>query len=166
MKVPVGAQAGPVAVSSRYGTTRSKFHFRDNRGMILDWDNSNANGGWRAGLTSDSDPVAGITGKYVRFKGAMTADPSATWNEDAFSFNLWGTSNGRPQGDLFSIAPAEAVIKFEINVPTAWASGALKWFSPMVNFGTNGYLADGTTLADYGCHGKPQARTQPMVGKQ
>ncbi len=146
VKVPAGAQAGPVAVSSRYGTTRSKFHFRDNRGIILDWDNSNANGGWRAGVTSDSDPVAGITGKYVRFKGAMTADPSATWNEDAFSFNLWGTSNGRPQGDLFSIAPAEAVIKFEINVPTAWASGALQMiFTPWSTSGTNGYLADGTT---------------------
>ena len=141
VKVPAGAQAGPVAVSSRYGTTRSKFHFRDNRGIILDWDNSNANGGWRSGITSDADPVAGITGKYVRFKGAMTADPSATWNEDAFSFNLWGTSNGRPQGDLFSIAPAEAVIKFEINVPTAWASGALQMiFTPWSLSGSNEYI--------------------------
>ena len=146
VKVPAGAQAGPVAVSSRYGTTRSKFHFRDNPGIILDWDSSNANGGWRSGITSDADPVAGITGKYVRFKGAMTADPSATWNEDAFSFNLWGTSNGRPQGDLFSIAPAEAVIKFEINVPTAWASGALQMiFTPWGTANTNGYIADGAT---------------------
>lgn len=141
VKVPAGAQPGPVSVESRYGTTRSKFHFRDNRGMILDWDNSNANGGWRAGVTSDSDPVAGVTGKYVRFKGAMTADPSKTWNEDAFSFNLWGTSNGRPEGDLFSIAPAEAVIKFEINVPTAWASGALQMiFTPWSLSGSNEYI--------------------------
>ena len=34
VKVPAGAQAGPVAVSSRYGTTRSKFHFRDNRDLL------------------------------------------------------------------------------------------------------------------------------------
>lgn len=146
VKVPAGAQPGPVSVESRYGTTRSKFWFRDNRGMILDWDNLNANGGWRSGVTSDSDPVAGITGKYVRFKGAMTADPSATWNEDAFSFNLWGTSNGRPEGDLFSIAPADAVIKFEINVTQAWKAGALQMiFTPWSTANTNSYLADGTT---------------------
>ncbi len=146
VKVPAGAQPGPVSVESRYGTTRSKFWFRDNRGMILDWDNLNANGGWRSGVTSDSDPVAGITGKYVRFKGAMTADPSATWNEDAFSFNLWGTSNGRPEGDLFSIAPADAVIKFEINVTQAWKSGAMQLiFTSWSTANTNGYLGDGTT---------------------
>lgn len=146
VKVPAGAQPGPVSVESRYGTTRSKFWFRDNRGMILDWDNLNANGGWRSGVTSDSDPVAGITGKYVRFRGAMTADPSATWNEDAFSFNLWGTSNGRPEGDLFSIAPAEAVIKFEINVTQAWKAGALQMiFTPWSTANTNNYLGDATT---------------------
>ena len=145
VKVPSGAQAGPVSVSSRYGTSRSVFHFRDNRGIILDWDNTNANGGWRPGVTSDSDPVAGVTGKYVRFRGAMTADPSATWNEDAFSFNLWGVSNGRPEGDLFSIDPATAVIKFEINVPDAWSSGALQMvFTPWGTTG-NGYLGDGKT---------------------
>lgn len=146
VKVPAGAQPGPVSVESRYGTTRSKFWFRDNRGMILDWDNLNANGGWRSGVTSDSDPVAGITGKYVRFKGAMTADPSATWNEDAFSFNLWGTSNGRPEGDLFSIAPADAVIKFEINVTQAWKAGALQMiFTPWSTANTNNYLGDAIT---------------------
>ena len=142
VKVPAGAQPGPVSVESRYGTTRSKFWFRDNRGMILDWDNLNANGGWRSGVTSDSDPVAGITGKYVRFKGAMTADPSATWNEDAFSFNLWGTSNGRPEGDLFTIDPAAAVIKFEINVTQAWKAGALQMiFTPWSLSGNNDYIS-------------------------
>lgn len=147
VKVPVGAGVGPVSVKSRYGTTRSKaFYFRDNRGVILDWDNSNANGGWRSGVTSDSDPVIGIDGKYVRFKGAMTADPSATWNEDAFSFNLWGSANGRPQGDLFTIDPEKAVLKFEINVPDAWSSGSMQMiFTPWSTSGTNGYLGDGKT---------------------
>jgi len=146
VKVPAGAQAGPVTVLSRYGANRSKFHFRDSRGMILDWDNLNASGGWRSGVTSNNDPVAGIDGNYVRFKGSMTADPSATWNEDAFSFNLWGSSNGRPQGDLFTTVPAESVLKFEINVPDAWKSGALQMiFTPWGTADTNGYLADGTT---------------------
>lgn len=146
VKVPAGALSGPVTVVSRYGGTRSKFYFRDTRGMILDWDNTNASGGWRSGVLSDADPVAGITGKYVRFKGAMTADPSATWNEDAFSFNLWGSANGRPQGDLFNVDIDKAVIKFEVNVTDAWKSGAMQIiFTPWSLGGTNGYLADGTT---------------------
>ncbi len=145
VKVPTGAGVGPVSVKSRYGTTRSGFYFRDNRGIILDWDNTNASGGWRSGVIGNSNP-AGITGNYVRFKGNMTADPSATWNEDAFSFNLWGTSNGRPQGDLFDIEPANALLKFEVNVVNAWKSGSMQMiFTSWATSGTNGYLADGTT---------------------
>lgn len=146
VKVPVGALAGPVTVISRYGATRSKLYFRDNRNIILDWDNTNASGGWRSGVLTDSDPVAGITGKYVRFKGSMTADPSATWNEDAFSFNLWGSANGRPQGDLFDVPVDNAVIKFEINVTDAWKSGAMQMIFTAWNVGgTNSYLTDGVT---------------------
>ncbi len=144
VRVPKGAQAGPVSVVSRYGTTRSKFWLRDNRGIILDWDNSNAKGGWQEGKISNSSPVAGITGKYVVFSGKMTADPNETWDETAFSFILWGTANGRPEGDLFSIAPAEALIKFEINVTKEWKSGALQMvFTPWATANTNSYYADG-----------------------
>lgn len=148
VKVPAGAGVGPVSVKSRYGTTRSKaFYFRDNRGMILDWDNSNASGGWRSGVIANSNP-AGISGNYVRFSGSIddTKGAGSTWNEDAFSFNLWGTSNSRPQGDLFTIAPAKAVLKFEVNVDKAWSSGALQMiFTPWGTSGTNGYISDGAT---------------------
>jgi len=47
---------------------------------------------------------------------------------------------------LFSIAPAEAVIKFEINVTQAWKSGAMQMiFTSWATSGTNSYLGDGTT---------------------
>jgi len=143
VKVPVGAGVGPVSVKSRYGTTRSKaFYFRDNRGMILDWDNTNASGGWRSGNIASTNP-AGISGNYVRFTGKMD---DSSWNEDGFSFNLWGTANGRPQGDLFDIDPANAVLKFEVNVDKAWSSSALQMiFTPWSTSGTNGYIADGKT---------------------
>ncbi len=148
VKVPAGADVGPVSVKSRYGTTRSKtFYFRDNRGIILDWDNTNASGGWRAGVIANSNP-AGISGNYVRFSGSLddSAGAGSTWNEDGFSFNLWGVANGRPEGDLFSIDPATAVMKFEVNVDKAWSSCALQMiFTPWGTTGTNGYIADGTT---------------------
>lgn len=138
VKVPAGAMVGPVTVVSRYGATRSKLYFRDNRGLILDWDNSNANGGWRSGVLTDSDPVAGIAGKYVRFKGDLKDD---SWNEDGFSFNLWGTSNGRPQGDLFNIPLENAVMKFEVNVYKTWSACGLQMiFTPWETSGTNVYI--------------------------
>jgi hypothetical protein len=142
VKVPEGAGVGKISVKSRYGSTRSGFYFRDNRGMILDWDNTNAAGGWRAGVTDDVNPT-GISGKYVRFTG--TADPSG-WTEDGLSFNLWGSANGRPEGDLFTTDPASSVMKFEVNVDKAWTGCALQMiFTPWGTSGTNGYIADGVT---------------------
>jgi hypothetical protein len=142
--VPEGAEKGYINVSSIYGTSRSKFQFRDDRGMILDWDNLNANGGWRAGQLREDDPVEGISGKYVYFSGDIPGDLS-DWNEDGFSFNLWGTANGRPEGDLFDIDPSEALLKFEVNVPAAWSGNALQMiFTPWATTGTNGYIADAT----------------------
>jgi len=148
VKVPAGAGVGSVSVKSRYGTTRSKaFYFRDNRGMILDWDNTNASGGWRSGVIANSNP-AGISGNYVRFSGAHDDSKGAgsTWNEDAFSFNLWGIANGRPQGDLFSIDPAKAVLKFEVNVDKSWSSGALQMiFTPWAMSAKNTYIGGDAT---------------------
>ena len=98
--------------------------------MILDWDNLNADGGWRAGNLRTDDPVEGISGKYVYFSGAIPGDLS-DWNEDGFSFNLWGSANGRPEGDLFDIDPSTALLKFEVNVLDGWSSNALQMiFTP------------------------------------
>lgn len=145
VQVPAGATIpGQINVKSLYGNGRSGFWFLDNRGIILDFDNTNANGGWRSGKLDNVNPT-GISGKYVRFSGAMTAASGATWDEDSFSFDLWGTANGRPQGDLFTIAPSNAVIKFEVNVDKPWSSGALQMiFTPWSLTGTNSYIGDAT----------------------
>jgi hypothetical protein len=145
VKVPAGTGVGPITVKSLYGSTRSSFYFRDDRGFILDWDNLNASGGWRAGVIRNDDPVPGINGNYVYFAGDLAGDNSS-WNEDGFSFNLWGTANGRPQGDLFSIPVEEAVLKFEVNVSQPWSASALQMiFTPWSTTGTNSYIANGST---------------------
>ena len=144
--VPGGSQKGYINVTSIYGTGRSKFQFRDDRGMILDWDNTNASGGWRAGVIRSNDPVEGITGNYVYFTGEMQGDIGATWNEDGFSFNLWGTANGRPEGDLFDTPLESAILKFEVYVNQDWSASSLQMiFTPWSTTGTNGYIADGIT---------------------
>jgi hypothetical protein len=143
-RVPKGSEKGYINVKSIYGTGRSKFQFRDDRGMILDWDNTNAAGGWRSGKMANSNPE-GISGNYVYFSGTMKGDFS-TWDEDNFSFNLWGSANGRPQGDLFSIPVEQAQLKFEVNVTQPWSACALQMiFTPWSTSNTNSYIADGVT---------------------
>ena len=138
--IPEGAQKGYINVETIYGTGRSHFQFRDDRGMILDWDNLNADGGWRSGNLADVD---GISGKYVVFKGNLNDD---TWDEDGFSFNLWGIENGRPEGDFFNASASNLdrlLFKFEINVLKAWSSCAMQIiFTPWDVCNTNGYIGD------------------------
>lgn len=144
-RIPNDSQKGYINVNSIYGNGRSKFQFRDDRGMILDWDNLNADGGWRSGKLKDSDPE-GISGNYVYFTGTLDGDPSVDWAEDDFSFNLWGKSNGRPEGDLFPSDPANSTLKFEVNVTQPWSTLAMQIiFTPWSTVDTNGYIADGTT---------------------
>lgn len=143
-RVPSGSEKGYINVKSIYGTSRSNFQFRDDRGMILDWDNKDATDGWRPGVIGNTNPT-GITGNYVRFQGTMDGEAGATWNEDAFSFNLWGPADGRPEGDLFTTDPATSILKFEVNVVESWSAGALQMiFTPWATTKVNSYLADKT----------------------
>lgn len=145
VEVPAGAQRGQINVKSLYGNGRSGFWFRDNRNIILDFDTKKATGGWREGKLGSVDPD-GIDGNYVRFKGSLDAAAADGWNEDDFSFNLWGKKAGLPEGDLFTLDPANAVLKFEVNVVSAWSSHAMQIiFTPWATFDTNGYIADGKT---------------------
>lgn len=145
VKVPTGAGVGPISVKSIYGSARSSFYFRDDRNYILDWDNLDAAGGWRAGVTGNSNPD-GISGNYVRFEGTMPGDPGGGWNEDAFSFNLWNASNGRPDVPFYEDDLSGAVLKFEVYVVNEWQAAAMQMiFTPYSVSGTNGYIADGVT---------------------
>jgi len=140
--VPAGAGVGPIQVKSIYGSTRSKFFFRDDRNILLDFDTKTAAGGWRSGVIANSDP-APVSGNYVKFNGSMAGKAGATWNEDAFSFNLWPSSNGRPNEPFFTGDLATAVIKFECFVTQPWQASALQMiFTPYSVSGTNSYIAD------------------------
>jgi len=73
----------------------------------------------------------------------MAGKSGATWNEDAFSFNLWPSSNGRPDVPVYTGNLADGVIKFECYVVDPWQASALQMiFTPYSTSGTNGYIAD------------------------
>jgi hypothetical protein len=138
--VPNGTQKGYLNVQTMYGAGRSRFQFRDDRGMILDWDKLDAAGGWRSGNLAEEN---GISGKYAVFKGNLEDD---SWNEDGFSFNLWGEKNGRPQGDFFDASASsldKLIFKFEINILAPWSANAMQIiFTSWGTKDTNGYIGD------------------------
>jgi len=124
VKVPAGADAGPVSVKSRYGTTRSKaFYFRDNRGLILDFDTKVCSGSWRTGHLYNSDP-AGVSGYYVGLTGSLTDNSS--WVEDNLAVELWGKAAGLPNQPLFTGNIGTLVMKFEVYVVNPWKAGYLQ----------------------------------------
>ena len=163
--VPDGVGPGQIQVRSLYGTTRSRFFFRDDRNIILNFDDLTAAGGWRSGVIGSSNP-APISGNYVRFSGAMAGGAGTTWNEDAFSFNLWPQANGRPDVPFYTGEIKDGIIKFEVNVVAAWESSALQMiFTPYSVTGANSYIADGILSQEgYGTRGRRQAPIRPTGG--
>lgn len=124
VKVPAGAQSGPIKVSSVYGTTESALHFRDSRNIILDFDTTFPDGGyhhgWHKGVGVGTD--GGINGRYLIFKGSMSDD---TWDDANFGYERWSYRPTDP--DFFDASALEKyVLKFEVNIPETWSAAALQ----------------------------------------
>ena len=142
--VPQGAAKGYINVNTLYGTGRSKFQYKDDRGMILDWDKLTG-AGWRDG-NNRLFTEGGISGKYIRFKGDLTG----AWSEDDFSFNLWSCQTSRPKppppSDFFDATKLdEFLFKFEVNVLKPWTRDAMQiCFHSWDTQNTNGYYSSGS----------------------
>jgi hypothetical protein len=140
--VPSGVNPGQITVKTLYGSTISSFWFRDNRNIVVNFDDLTAAGGWRSGKIASSNPDP-IDGNFVRFSGTMAGTAGSTWDEDNFSFDFWPIANGRDDVPLYSGDLSSAVIKFECNVLSAWKASALQMiFTPYSTNGTNSYIAD------------------------
>lgn len=109
LNVPEGAQPGPVTISTNFGTTISSFHYKDERNIILNYDDLTAAGSWRPGpIGSDN----GIDGNYLKLFGKLDANQRA---EDNFESQFWGHTRN-PEGNLFTGEPENLVLKFETRV--------------------------------------------------
>ncbi|MCA5005159.1 glycan-binding surface protein [Sphingobacterium bovistauri] len=126
--VPAGATEGPIAVESRYGSTRSTFHFRDTRGMITNYDADFpiVNSWGRTGRLEE-DPAYILSGKYLKLSGSFTSPGEWTAGSESEALShYWGNENGHT-GNIFTIDPATAVMKFEANVPAKWSAIGLSF---------------------------------------
>lgn len=115
VKVPAGAGPGKITVKSIYGSTTSNFYFRDDRNIILNFDNLTSSGSWRSGTTRAD--ASSLDKKYLMLKGEVDDNVGAEdYSGGGFVCELWSDSNGRPNKNFFTGDPANYQLKFEANV--------------------------------------------------
>lgn len=77
VRVPAGAQQGPIVVTSNFGETESGVHFRDNRNIIASFDGT-FNGMWRGTdfVVASDDEISNVDGQFIRVnRGQQAAWP-------------------------------------------------------------------------------------------
>lgn len=107
--IPEGAEPGPITFATNFGTIVSGFHYRDQRNIILNYDDLTGAGAWRAGPV---DNAGGIDGNYLKLFGTLNANDRI---EDNFEAQFWGNLRN-PEGNLFTGNPEDFVLKFEARV--------------------------------------------------
>jgi hypothetical protein len=131
VKVPVGAQVGPIKVSTNFGETESDLWFRDNRNIFISSDPFT--GWWNASYVVTSpgadDPIA-INGNYIRVKKAVGA---WAWTEVAGgpASAMGAISKNIPDDAIQN--PEDYNFKFEVNTVKPYNSNMIKF-----NFGIAG----------------------------
>jgi hypothetical protein len=114
IKVPAGAQPGPITIMSNFGEVESDFWFRDNRNLVATFDGTTS-GLWHGPnfITAGDGIIPPISGKYIRMNKTMNA-----W--DWFELYV-GPANSDVALELKNIPqeaftnPGKYLLKFEIN---------------------------------------------------
>jgi len=123
VKVPAGADVGPISVKSRYGTTRSDFRFRDNTNLICDFKSSTFGNPWGLGAFSSENPCSG---QYLLFQNSSFA--AWSWlNNMMFVYSAVDGNGNNPiaTGDISKLA-----LRFEANIDSWSDEPMCIWFSP------------------------------------
>lgn len=141
VRVPEGAEVGPISVQTNFGKVKSKFFFRDDRNVLLDYDNKKHET-WTAPIGT-SDPV-GCSGGYAFFKHAANA--AWQWTNE-LTMQYWAP-RGRGNVPVATGLVSDLALKFEVNVPVEWRDVRMEiFFSPYAD--------------DHGRDGATHARWQP-----
>lgn len=141
VRVPEGAEVGPISVQTNFGKIKSKFFFRDDRNVLLDYDNKKHET-WTAPIGT-SDP-AGCSGGYAFFK--HNANAAWQWTNE-LTMQYWAP-RGRGNVPVATGLVSDLALKFEVNVPQEWRDVRMEiFFSPYAD--------------DHGRDGATHARWQP-----
>jgi len=124
VKVPAGAQPGPVTVKTNFGETKSNFWFRDDRNTFIDSDPYE--GWWNSSYVVSNpgpDDPQKISGNYLRFKKAIGA---WSWNELAGGPAKDMPVHSKNIPDAAILKPEDYNLKFEVNTVKPYNSNVLK----------------------------------------
>ena len=124
VKVPAGAQPGPVTVKTNFGETKSNFWFRDDRNTFIDSDPYE--GWWNSSYVVSNpgpDDPQKISGNYLRFKKAIGA---WSWNELAGGPATAMPVHSKNIPDAAILKPEDYNLKFEVNTVKPYSSNLLK----------------------------------------
>lgn len=131
VKVPEGAQKGKIKVTTASGTSASEFIFRDDRGLLFDFDGTNglytANKGWHATPVVEGG-VAGSMCLMLDGSGETFSADGGDWHDGTCHFEYWagnwqdpetyGTWDGRRLIDIVDFSNfGSMILKFEVKIP-------------------------------------------------
>lgn len=126
VRVPAGAQPGPITVATNFGETESEFWFRDNRNIFISSDPYE--GWWNANYVvtpasvGADDPVA-INGNYIRFAKQIAG---WSWNEVAGGPATAMPVHSKNIPNEAILKPEDYNLKFEVNTLKPYAANLLK----------------------------------------
>ena len=127
VRVPAGAQPGPITVKTNFGETESEFWFRDNRNLLIH--NDPWSGWWgETNVVPGTDPLA-ISGNFTRITQNIGAWGWTEWiggKEDALA-----TSKNLP--DEAVLKPEKYFMKFEVNTLKPYNGNRIKFMIGQVN---------------------------------
>ena len=131
VKVPQGAQKGKIKVTTASGTSASEFIFRDDRGLLFDFDGTNglytANKGWHACPIVEGGIGGSMCMMMDGSEQTFSADGS-DWHDAPCHFEYWagnwqdpetyGTWDGRRLCDIVDFSNyGNMALKFEVKIP-------------------------------------------------
>jgi len=127
VRIPAGAQPGPITVETNFGETESDFWFRDNRNLLIH--NDPWTGWWGQDMVvPGTDPLA-ISGNFIRITKNIGPWAWTEWiggKEDALA-----TSHNLPDDAVLN--PEKYLMKFEINTIKPYNGNRIKFMIGQVN---------------------------------
>ncbi|WP_162051916.1 glycan-binding surface protein [Pontibacter pamirensis] len=114
VRVPEGAEPGPITVATNFGETESEFWFRDNRNIIASFDETTA-GLWHGpAYIKASDPdIQNINGNFIRVNRQLGAWAWFEMYVGGADSDVAKETKNIPQAAFAN--PSDYVLKFEVN---------------------------------------------------
>ncbi|WP_147294174.1 glycan-binding surface protein [Pontibacter diazotrophicus] len=114
VRVPEGAEPGPITVATNFGETESEFWFRDNRNIIASFDET-TEGLWHGPdyIKADDPVIPNISGNFIRVNRQLGAWAWFEMYVGGADSDIALETRNIPQAAFAN--PSDYVIKMEIN---------------------------------------------------